>query len=296
MKLSRNEGFPGETFILFSTQVCERLASHEIARICYPTSLGFFPEACGHEVERLDGAPDHSIHLCLKGKGVVEEEGGKRAVLKAPSFVWLEADRPHYYCANPDEPWTLAWVHLEGSHSLAYLRALGDSGVAHTIQRNPGIQGHFDDLLDIATQDPAARPLLPFLLHCALTQWLSELAEAMNDAKSVNVVERRLARLRHYLQNNLAHAVSVSQMAELTGWTPNHLNNVFRQSTGETPAAFFLRLKMGYAADLLRQSNDSIAAIALEVGFEDAYYFSRCFRRCYAMSPSQYRKKQPFRG
>ena len=74
----------------------------------------------------------------------------------------------------------------------------------------------------------------------------------------------------------------------------NHFNRLFRKYLGNSPRHCVIQARMRRAADLLLSSDQSVAEIAMAVGMENEFYFSRLFRRNFALSPSGYRKE--FRG
>ena len=74
----------------------------------------------------------------------------------------------------------------------------------------------------------------------------------------------------------------------------NHFNRLFRKYLGNSPRHCVIQARMRRAADLLLSSDPSVAEIAMAVGMENEFYFSRLFRRNFALSPSGYRKE--FRG
>ena len=69
----------------------------------------------------------------------------------------------------------------------------------------------------------------------------------------------------------------------------SHLAAVFKKRTGFTVLDFFIRLKIQRACFLLDTTDQSVKAIAADLGFDDPLYFSRCFRRVHDSSPTQYR-------
>lgn len=74
----------------------------------------------------------------------------------------------------------------------------------------------------------------------------------------------------------------------------NHFNRLFRKYLGNSSRHCVIQARMRRAADLLLSSDQSVAEIAMAVGMENEFYFSRLFRRNFALSPSGYRKE--FRG
>ena len=70
------------------------------------------------------------------------------------------------------------------------------------------------------------------------------------------------------------------------------LSRIFRQELGLSPWEYLTRYRIRQARQLLRITNDSIADIALQVGFDDKAYFTRVFHRYTGCSPSIYRKRR----
>lgn len=74
----------------------------------------------------------------------------------------------------------------------------------------------------------------------------------------------------------------------------NHFNRLFRKYHKTSPRHCVIQARMQKAADLLLGTTASVAEIALEAGIENEFYFSRLFKKQFALSPSDYRKE--FRG
>ena len=87
------------------------------------------------------------------------------------------------------------------------------------------------------------------------------------------------------------HLHRLEELAVQAGVSSSHYSTLFRKQTGFSPLDFILRQRVQHAASLLATTPDSITAIASAVGYEDAYYFSRCFRKIMGCSPRAYRKR-----
>jgi len=64
---------------------------------------------------------------------------------------------------------------------------------------------------------------------------------------------------------------------------------LFKQKTGYPPIDYFIQMKMQKATQQLDFSDRSIKDIALSMGFDDPYYFSKRFRKVIGVSPQKYR-------
>jgi transcriptional regulator GlxA family with amidase domain len=91
------------------------------------------------------------------------------------------------------------------------------------------------------------------------------------------------------LDKRLREPVALSELARKSGFSAQHLNRIFRKTLGVTPLQYLSRVRMEQAAALLRDGRLTVRAVAREVGFDDAYYFSRIFKSYHGRSPSEYR-------
>ena len=75
--------------------------------------------------------------------------------------------------------------------------------------------------------------------------------------------------------------------------SPVYISKIFKEETGESPINYLIKIRLEKARDILLKSSDStIKNIANEVGYEDAYHFSKLFKKYYGISPLYYRKRE----
>jgi AraC family transcriptional regulator len=100
----------------------------------------------------------------------------------------------------------------------------------------------------------------------------------------------RLRRVRDYIASNLDKELSLSDLAGLSGASPHYFGELFRQSTGMSPARYVLIQRIERAKELLRNPILSVLDVAVQTGFSDQSHFTKVFRRIAGMTPSQYRR------
>ncbi|MCW5897931.1 MAG: helix-turn-helix domain-containing protein [Flavobacteriales bacterium] len=83
----------------------------------------------------------------------------------------------------------------------------------------------------------------------------------------------------------------VSGMVALSGLPERSFARRFKQATGLTPLAYVHALRLEEARRMLEGSDEPVEAIALEVGYEDAGFFTRMFKRKVGLTPGQYRRR-----
>jgi AraC-like DNA-binding protein len=95
-----------------------------------------------------------------------------------------------------------------------------------------------------------------------------------------------------YLRERLAEPYDAGLTAAAANVSQSHLRALFEKWVGESPRRFHTRSRIEQAARLLREQELSVSAAALQVGFEDARYFSRVFKSVTGMRPSEYARIQ----
>lgn len=83
--------------------------------------------------------------------------------------------------------------------------------------------------------------------------------------------------------------IPVTDLARSVGMSAPHFLRTFARVVGVTPHQYVLRTRLHRAAVRLRNSQDTISAIAFDAGFADLSTFNRRFRAVIGMTPGAYR-------
>ncbi|MCP3966736.1 MAG: helix-turn-helix domain-containing protein [Lentisphaerae bacterium] len=100
----------------------------------------------------------------------------------------------------------------------------------------------------------------------------------------------RIGRIISKLETNYRRNWEIVELSRLAGMSKSSLMATFKNATGFTPVDYLIRIRLQKAAELLCQSDASIAEIARDSGFSDSNYLSRQFRKKYGSSPREYRR------
>jgi transcriptional regulator GlxA family with amidase domain len=100
-----------------------------------------------------------------------------------------------------------------------------------------------------------------------------------------------IARCQEWAALNYHAESPVAQMVALCGLPERTFKRRFTQATGMSPLEYVHTLRLEEAKQMLESGDAPIEAIAVEVGYQDASFFSRLFRRKVALTPAQYRRR-----
>ncbi len=114
----------------------------------------------------------------------------------------------------------------------------------------------------------------------------SRLSEAQPGCSSSPLVRQSLA----YLHQNYTSPISRKDVADAVNVSENYFTEVFRQEMHLTPWEYLSRLRIRAACQMLLETDDSVKAVAMRIGYNDPAYFSRVFHKMVGVSPRDYRR------
>jgi AraC-like DNA-binding protein len=106
-------------------------------------------------------------------------------------------------------------------------------------------------------------------------------------------VSPEVARVLRYLESAYDDPVSPSTLARKAGMTAARFARIIKRIHGISPMQLITKTRITVGCRLLRDTDASIAQIALDCGFADHSAFTRAFRAVTGMSPSEYRRLSP---
>ncbi|MEE1886650.1 AraC family transcriptional regulator [Pseudomonas carassii] len=98
-------------------------------------------------------------------------------------------------------------------------------------------------------------------------------------------IQRTLA----YINDNLHSAITLTELSTVFGACRCRFAARFKQHTGYTPHAYILHRKIIRAQEMLRQTDNPIIEVALDLGFNSQPHFTSAFRNEVGITPARWR-------
>lgn len=271
--------------VLLPRPLTDALAHHPLSRDCYPLAFGYYPQARGHQMARQ--TPDDDLVMyCADGAGWVTL-GAARHPVAAGDLLLLPAGQAHAYGADPDQPWSLYWMHLSGARVPDLFRQIGPAGCC-PVGLHERLVTDFRALLALARGGYRQTTFLHGADLCR--SLLSYAALLRQRASDDHEGQLDLDRVHHLMASQLEARPTLADLASAAGQrSPWQFIRRYRALTGQTPMQAFLHRKIERACYLLDVSDLTVADIARQLGYDDPYYFSRLFRKITGVSPQRYR-------
>jgi AraC-like DNA-binding protein len=140
---------------------------------------------------------------------------------------------------------------------------------------------------ELRSAHESATPAGELTAHARLADLLAMWLEG-GEAPQDDAVEA----LRGLLERHACQAdLSLADLAQRLGRSPEPLSEAFRRRFGRTPVAHRTAVRMQRARELLAQGGMPLAAVAAACGLPDAGYFCRVFRRHAGCTPGQWAQR-----
>jgi AraC-like DNA-binding protein len=101
--------------------------------------------------------------------------------------------------------------------------------------------------------------------------------------------ERFLQKSLSIMEENMANPdFDVDAFSREVGMSRAQLNRKLTALLDQSPNEFIRSMRLKRAAQLLKQHGGNVGEVAYMVGFSNPNYFTKCFRDCYGVAPSEY--------
>lgn len=199
--------------------------------------------------------------------------------LRVGTFVHICPDRQLDLSNRGDEPFSYVVAYYDGPVQLVF-----DGRVRHPDE----IVGLLRRIVEGGEKDELADALRRDML---VEQFFERFFEDVQP--SAVSTDRDLLELAiDYVHEHLAEKITLASLADQVGTTPSHLSYLFDKHVGTRPIDYVIDCRIRRAVELLRQPDGiPVAEVAAQVGYADASYFSRIFKRRTGRSPSEVRSR-----
>jgi len=273
-------------------QLVNQLASHPLSQSLYPIAMGYYPLAHHHHMRRLEH-DDYLLIYCTAGQGILHinpVDEARQYEVSSGDIIILPKHMSHSYHAHDQYPWSIYWLHFDGSLAKAFCQHLQIAAPCQNI----GLQPRVINILETLTELRNSKYQLSNFIYAShqLQSLLSYLSLLLKQHSPQNSKTFDLQQIESIMQQHLHLSLSLDVLAEEVKLSKYHLAKKFRHLVGQSPIQYFINMKMQHACFLLDSSNLSVKQVSADLGYDDTYYFSRLFKKTIGLSPDQYRKSK----
>ena len=119
--------------------------------------------------------------------------------------------------------------------------------------------------------------------------FLLEIGKNINFQKEIKGVDV-LEHCRDYLDKHYMEEITLDMIAEKYYFNASYFSTIFKNYFGKSFSNYLIEIRMKKAKELLVSSDEKIKEITNKVGYNDANYFIRAFKKYYGYTPEEYRR------
>jgi AraC-like DNA-binding protein len=248
---------------------------------------------------------DFVITSMLKGKKVMhlmDKAGfdylpGQSVIV--PPGITMRIDFPEAADDNPTQCVALAIDHGQIKKTINYLNEFYpknsgldqwalDYGQIH-FNNNEEICNLINKIIRISTEMSKSKDILVDLSIKELLVRVMQNQNHLNlasDRKQIN--SKPLNYVTDYIKANLNQKISIKSLSDKACMSKATFYRLFKRELGMSPNDFILSEKINRAKQLLKYPGSKVVAVSFELGFTDANYFIRSFKKAVGITPGNY--------
>ena len=237
-----------------------------------------------YTVLRKEGRLDYHILYISEGKCKCFYENDERLLGKGEFVIYPPGTRQKYTFGEGEEVTTL-WIHFSGTGIEELFSELGLCGGFFRAILPMEAEHYFRRIINLGNFNTPSHKI------CAegyLLNLLSSLSTKKSEYDST-VYSDAVSKITEYIGLNWQKHISVGDLARLVRLSESRTAHLFKEATGKSIHQYISEKKIQNAKELLANTDMTVSEISTTVGYDDALYFSKVFRREVGVSPKNFK-------
>ncbi|ANB62065.1 helix-turn-helix domain-containing protein [Anoxybacteroides amylolyticum] len=212
------------------------------------------------------------------------EHYGNRECMEDTLFVWLHFMIDQYKFVEKEGVGWHDLIQREATYVEAaqYVFHIPQHGKVQQKERIEQLLGNIVDLNEHSAPDHPLRQQLYF------SEFLLQLQKQALHIPTAS--EKVCAEAIQYIQAHYHEPFDMKILAQSLCFHPDYITRCMQKTLGMSAIQYVHYFRLSKAKKKLSETNDTIDAIAKQVGFEDGAYFSRLFKKVEGITPTEYRR------
>lgn len=255
--------------------------------------------AVGHDViysseyawdglQRTDG-PLLLFQYTISGRGMVSIQQQPITVESETAFL-VEIPSDHYYTFDEqDNHWQFLFI-LVRPHTIMPLW----NDIIELVGRFPSLPINSEPIQRLKQLYWAARDgeiLDAYDASYYVYSFFMALKKYVEDEHSTIIIPASIASAKQWIDENYANMIGQEQLAQQIGLSKYYFVRLFTKHIGISPNEYVNHKRIEKSIELLLATNQSLEYIAKQVGYSNASYYIRVFRKIIGQTPSTFRSR-----
>ena len=254
-----------------------------------------YPIDVGHELHSAKNKrfanryPYYLLHYVVKGGGQIEING-KKTTYKTNDIFVLPPDETITYSVSAEKQWEYYWINFNGITAKSTLANIFGNNDEYHVKGNKSFKTVFVRAMNSKNE----RQTQVYTVLACLFDIFSKIAKinsATGAASSIDLPS--FNRIFDYINRNLySKELKAETVAKTFFVNPCYFSVLFKKNMNVSFKEYLNYERIKKASELLDDTDLLIKEIADAVGFSDALYFGKVFKKYRIVSPLEYRNRQ----
>ena len=230
----------------------------------------------------------YSVEFVADGYGELYRQGGRWPLMPGSVFSYGPGVAHRIVC-DPGRPMLKYFVDFTGKAAGQLLAEAGLDEGSILASEPHRIRAMLNELQQTAVAGTARSSGIALLLLRACILIAGEMRTSWQGPKGVAAAS--FERCRQLVDEKFLALKSLAEIAEACRMDGATICRLFKRFGSGSPYQYLLRRKMNHAAVRLQTTAVLVGELAEEMGFSDAFHFSRAFKRVHGLSPQAFRER-----
>lgn len=231
----------------------------------------------------------------LSGSGRLEIPGKSYTVKAGEAFIVEIPSNHRYYFPKDSQGWEFMFITLVGREAAdcwssmkeqngPVLKVSPDSKLIQLLLKI------YQDTYDQKITDTyyASAKGYEFIMECY--------RYIRNIEKTTNGFSLQITKALSFIQTHYYEPITLDEIAGVSGFSRYYFIKQFQNQLNITPVQYLTKIRIQKAAELLRSTSSSVTDIAAQVGYANANYFNKVFRKAVGVSAGTFRNSKDVVG
>lgn len=219
------------------------------------------------------------------------EQDGNRVEVQAGQAVLMDPHRPYRHYFKKDTPTRMAWCHLNGAAAVPIVERITALHPLPFVTEGAAIYEGLLHLFEISDNDEPDVFAQSGICYGLLMQFLSAAVDAGTPVTLSPQLQFFKRRCWQNISLQLGTPITLDSLAAQMSMSKYHFARTFRKVFGMTLIEFITAERLRQAEYRLQTTSRPVCTIAEELGFNDAGYFTKVFKKAYGVTPSAFRRQ-----
>lgn len=201
--------------------------------------------------------------------------------------MYLPPELPHEYYPENDE-WNTCWMIFRGDFLKGIMNTMGFIGeMVVTDADLTAFEKIFGRIYSLAADNLHNGEKCSLLIYNAVLAAKEILGGKQEENNTGNLIADNAVR---YINEHYGDDITLSELACLSGVSPQYFDRVFRERLNMRPMEYIARVKISKAKSMLLDCDMSVTQLSKSLGYTSPTYFGIVFKKYEGISPSEFRK------